>query len=325
LFPSRWHERLKQGLSRTRAQLAQVFRRTQLDAATYEALEEALLLTDMGASATQTLLNALAQHVRKTGDTSVSSARLFLVHYLAQELRVLEKSWTFQAQGPTVIMVCGVNGAGKTTSLGKWAYQLQQQGKRVLLAAGDTFRAGAGEQLAGWAQRTGAGFVPSSGTDSAAVAFSAVQQAVKEAWDVVLIDTAGRLATQANLMQEMQKIQRVIGKALPGAPHETVLVLDGHTGQNALAQVKAFDDALHLSGLVMTKLDGTAKGGALVALALAPKNTTDTFAATTTATATANRSVPVMAIGIGEQANDFHPFEAEAFAQALLGETWDAA
>jgi fused signal recognition particle receptor len=324
LFSSRWHERLKQGLSRTRAQLTQVFRRTQLDAATYEALEEALLLTDMGAYATQTLLKMLAQHVRETGDSSVSSARPFLIQYLAQELRILEKSWTFQAQGPTVIMVCGVNGAGKTTSLGKWAYQLQQQGKRVLLAAGDTFRAGACEQLAGWAQRTGAGFIRSSGTDSAALAFSAVQQGLKEAWDVVLIDTAGRLATQANLMQEMQKIQRVIGKALPGSPHETVLVLDGHTGQNALAQVKAFDEALHLSGLVMTKLDGTAKGGALVALALAPKNTADVSSAKALATATGSRPVPVMAIGIGEQANDFHPFEAEAFAQALLGEALDA-
>jgi fused signal recognition particle receptor len=304
VFSLSWSERLKLGLSKTREQLTRVFRRTQLDESTYEALEEALLLTDMGITATQTLLQALAQQVRQTGDVSLQSAQTFLVNQLHQQMQVLEKTWVFQTQTPTVVMVCGVNGAGKTSSLGKLAYQWHKQGRRVLLAAGDTFRAGACEQLAAWAQRSGAGLVRPQGSDSAALAFSAVQQAMRESWDVVLIDTAGRLATQAHLMQEMQKIKRVIAKALPGAPHETILVLDGHTGQNGLAQVQAFHEALHLSGVIMTKLDGTAKGGVLLALSH-------------------HKPLPVYGIGVGEQMDDLHPFDAKAFAQALIGDSFE--
>jgi fused signal recognition particle receptor len=201
---------------------------------------------------------------------------------------------------PLVIMIAGVNGAGKTTTIGKLAKHLQAHGQSVLLAAGDTFRAAAREQLAIWGERNDVAVIAQASGDPAAVAFDAVQAARARGTDVVMVDTAGRLPTQLHLMDELKKIKRVIGKAMEGAPHEVLLVIDGNTGQNALAQVKAFDDALGLTGLVVTKLDGTAKGGVLAAIVK-------------------NRRIPVYFIGVGEAIDDLQPFVAAEFVDALLG------
>jgi fused signal recognition particle receptor len=215
-------------------------------------------------------------------------------------LKPLEKQLTIGEASPTVMMVVGVNGAGKTTSIGKLTRHLAEAGEKVLLAAADTFRAAAREQLAVWAGRTNVEIVSQEGGDPSAVTFDAVVAGKARRCDVVIADTAGRLPTQLHLMEELRKIKRTIGKAQDGAPHEVLLVVDGNTGQNALAQVKAFDDALTLTGLVVTKLDGTAKGGVLAAIAR-------------------ERPVPVYFIGVGEKLEDLETFDAREFANALLG------
>jgi fused signal recognition particle receptor len=296
---SSWGERLKTGLARTRAQIGGLFGGGKIDAALYEELETALLSADAGVAATEFLLEALRQRVRKNGLTERTELKAALREALASLIGPLERPMVIEGHHPFIIMLTGVNGAGKTTSIGKLAKFFQAQGKSVLLAAGDTFRAAAREQLTIWGERNHVAVIAQQGGDPAAVIFDAVQAARARAIDVVLADTAGRLPTQLHLMEEIRKVKRVIAKADASAPHEVLLVLDANTGQNALSQVKAFDDALGLTGLVLTKLDGTAKGGVIAAIAR-------------------ERPVPIRFIGIGEGIDDLRPFVAQDFAAALL-------
>ena len=295
-----WLDRLKAGLRKTGSSIASVFTGTQIDDALYEELEEALLLADTGVQATQRLLTELRRRVKESKVTEPAAVKALLADALTELLRPLEKPLVIGEHQPTVIMVVGVNGAGKTTSIGKLTWHLAHEGAHVLLAAADTFRAAAREQLGVWADRNMVEIVSQEGGDPAAVSFDAVQAGKARGKDVVLVDTAGRLPTQLHLMEELKKIRRVITKAEPSAPHEVLLVIDGNTGQNALAQVRAFDDALQLTGLIVTKLDGTAKGGVLAAIAQ-------------------ERPVPVYFIGVGEKLEDLETFDAREFAQALLG------
>ncbi|MBW3656851.1 MAG: signal recognition particle-docking protein FtsY, partial [Gemmatimonadetes bacterium] len=266
----------------------------------YEELEAALLMADTGVKATQHLLDEVKRKVAATGATRPVQVKNILTEVLAQLLKPLEKTLVIGQQQPTVIMVAGVNGAGKTTSIGKLTKHLAGEGASVLLAAADTFRAAAREQLAIWADRNTVEIVSQEGGDPAAVSYDAVSAGRARGKDVVIVDTAGRLPTQLHLMEELRKIKRVVGKADATAPHEVLLVIDGNTGQNALAQVKAFDQSLGLTGLVVTKLDGTAKGGVLAAIAQ-------------------EKPVPVYFIGVGEKLEDLETFNAREFAQALLG------
>ncbi|MBC7215976.1 MAG: signal recognition particle-docking protein FtsY [Burkholderiaceae bacterium] len=295
-----WLDRLKAGLRKTGSSIASVFTGTQIDDALYDELEEALLLADTGVQATQHLLADLRRRVKESKATEPAVVKALLADALTELLRPLEKPLVIGEHQPTVIMVVGVNGAGKTTSIGKLTWHLAHEGAHVLLAAADTFRAAAREQLGVWADRNMVEIVSQEGGDPAAVSFDAVQAGKARGKDVVLVDTAGRLPTQLHLMEELKKIRRVISKAEPSAPHEVLLVIDGNTGQNALAQVRAFDDALQLTGLIVTKLDGTAKGGVLAAIAQ-------------------ERPVPVYFIGVGEKLEDLETFDAREFAQALLG------
>jgi fused signal recognition particle receptor len=300
-----WIARLREGLRKTGLSLAGVFSRTSIDEALYEELEEALLLADTGVKATQYLLNELKRRVRETRTVDPQAVKGLLTDVLAELLQPLERGLEVGRHQPTVMMVVGVNGAGKTTSIGKLTRHLLDADQKVLLAAADTFRAAAREQLAVWAQRADGAvkgsvdFVSQQGADPAAVSFDAVNAGKARGADVVIADTAGRLPTQLHLMEELKKIQRVIAKAQADAPHEVLLVVDGNTGQNALTQVRAFDDALKLTGLIVTKLDGTAKGGVLAAIAR-------------------ERPVPVYFIGVGEKLEDLQTFNAREFAQALL-------
>ncbi|MBC5785293.1 signal recognition particle-docking protein FtsY [Ramlibacter sp. USB13] len=294
-----WMERLSAGLRKTGSSISQVFTGAQIDDALYEELETALLLADTGVAATEHLLNEVKRKVAATGATRPVQARNILVDALTQLLKPLEKPLTIGKHVPTVIMVAGVNGAGKTTSIGKLTKHLADEGETVLLAAADTFRAAAREQLAVWADRNKVEIVSQEGGDPAAVSFDAVTAGKARRKDVVIVDTAGRLPTQLHLMEELRKIRRVVTKADASAPHEVLLVIDGNTGQNALAQVKAFDNALQLTGLVVTKLDGTAKGGVLAAIAQ-------------------EKPVPVYFIGVGEKLEDLETFSAREFALALL-------
>ncbi len=294
-----WSERLKAGLARTRAQIGGLFGGGKIDAAWYEELETALLSADTGVAATQFLLDSLRQQVRKQGLTEQLELKRALEEALALLLAPLEGSLAIEGHHPFIVMLAGVNGAGKTTSIGKLAKFYQAQGKSVLLAAGDTFRAAAREQLAIWGERNDVAVIAQQGGDPAAVIFDAIQAARARSIDLVLADTAGRLPTQLHLMEEIRKVKRVIAKADASAPHEVLLVLDANTGQNALNQVKAFDDALGLTGLVLTKLDGTAKGGVIAAIAR-------------------ERPVPIRFIGVGEGIDDLRPFVARDFAAALL-------
>ena len=294
-----WMQRLTQGLRKTGSSIASVFTGTKIDAALYEELEDALLMADTGVQATQHLLDELKRRVKDTKATDPAMVKTLLIDVLTDLLRPLEKPLVIGAHTPTVIMVAGVNGAGKTTSIGKLTRHLAEHEQSVLLAAADTFRAAAREQLGVWATRTAVDIVSQEGGDPAAVAFDAVAAGKARGRDVVLVDTAGRLPTQLHLMEELKKIRRVLTKADAGAPHEVLLVIDGNTGQNALAQVRAFDDALQLTGLIVTKLDGTAKGGVLAAIAK-------------------ERPVPVYFIGVGERVQDLQTFNAREFAQALL-------
>ena len=299
-----WMDRLRSGLRKTGSSITQVFTGTRIDDELYEELEAALLMADAGVAATQHLLDDLKRRVKESKATTPTMVKGLLLDAIADLLAPLEKSLAVGLHTPTVIMVAGVNGAGKTTSIGKLTRYLSDHGQRVLLAAADTFRAAAREQLAVWADRTQVQIVSQEGGDPAAVTFDAVQAGRSRGCDVVIADTAGRLATQLHLMEELKKIHRVIGKAMDGAPHEVLLVVDGNTGQNALAQVKAFDEALGLTGMVVTKLDGTAKGGVLAAIALWSRQR--------------GTPVPVYFIGVGESLEDLQTFNAREFARALL-------
>ncbi len=302
-----WLGKLKRGLARTGSQLSDLFGRGgRIDDDLYEELEAILITADVGMDATRFLLAELRHQVKVQKLTDAAQLKEALAQCLHKLLNPLAQPLEIGAHQPFVIMLCGVNGAGKTTSIGKLARYFQSQGKTVLLAAGDTFRAAAREQLMEWGARNNVTVISQQGGDPAAVIFDAVQAAVARKMDVVLADTAGRLTTQAHLMEEIKKVKRVIAKALPetptspAAPHEVLLVLDANTGQNALSQVKAFGDALGVTGLILTKLDGTAKGGVIAAIAKA-------------------HPIPVRFIGVGEGLDDLRPFVAEDFVAALLG------
>lgn len=297
-----WLARLKQGLSRTSGNLAGLFIGVKVDEALFEELETALLTSDAGVETTQWLLDRLRERVKKERLAEPQQVKAALRALLVELLLPLEQPIDIDRATPLVVMIAGVNGAGKTTSIGKLARHLRREGKTVLLAAGDTFRAAAREQLAQWGSRNEVEVIAQQGGDPAAVAFDAVSAGRARATGVVMIDTAGRLPTQTHLMDELKKVGRVVGKAMDGAPHEVLLVLDGNTGQNMLAQVKAFDESVRLTGLVVTKLDGTARGGALAALAHTRRD----------------RPVPVYFIGVGEGIDDLQAFSAEEFAAALF-------
>ncbi len=294
-----WLSKLKAGLRKTGGSIAAVFTGTQIDDALYEELETALLLADTGVKATEHLLKDLKVRVKASKATEPAAVKELLIAAITDLLLPLQKQLHIGDQKPMVLMVAGVNGAGKTTSIGKLTHHLADQGASVLLAAADTFRAAAREQLAVWAQRNTVEIISQEGGDPAAVSFDAVSAGKARGRDVVLVDTAGRLPTQLHLMEELKKIKRVVQKADANAPHEVLLVIDGNTGQNALTQVKAFDEALGLTGLIVTKLDGTAKGGVLCAIAR-------------------EKPIPVYFIGVGEQLDDLQTFDAHEFAQALL-------
>ena len=296
-----WLARLRAGLSKTGTNLRHVFVGVRVDEALFESLEDALLMADVGVNATEKIMSALRARVKKERIEDAQGVRNALQSVLIELLRPLEKELDIDAHRPLVLMVAGVNGAGKTTSIGKLTHHLQAMNKKIILAAGDTFRAAAREQLAVWGERNNVTVIAQESGDPAAVVFDAIASAQAKKLDVVIADTAGRLPTQLHLMDELKKVKRVADKALAGAPHEIILVLDGNMGQNALAQVKAFDDAVGLTGLIITKLDGTAKGGVLAALAV-------------------ERNLPVYFIGVGEGVQDLQTFDAEEFAQALLGD-----
>ncbi|GAB3628641.1 signal recognition particle-docking protein FtsY [Pandoraea terrae] len=295
-----WLTRLKSGLSKTSAGLTGIFVGVKVDENLFEELESALLMSDAGVEATLYLIEALRKKVKAERLTEGEQVKRALHDLLVELLRPLEQSLVLGREQPLVVMIAGVNGAGKTTSIGKLAKHFQEYDQSVLLAAGDTFRAAAREQLAIWGERNNVAVVAQESGDPAAVVFDAVNAARARKIDIVMADTAGRLPTQLHLMEELRKIKRVLAKAADGAPHEVLLVIDANTGQNALAQVKAFDDALSLTGLIVTKLDGTAKGGILAAIAR-------------------QRPVPVYFIGVGEKVEDLQPFSAKEFADALLG------
>lgn len=294
-----WAERLKTGLAKTGRQMAELFGAGKIDEALYEELETALLMADCGVSATQSLIEDVRKQVSLRDLNDATQLRSALQQAMTDVLTPLQQPLETHTHSPFVIMLVGVNGAGKTTTIGKLAKRLQSEGKSLLVAAGDTFRAAAREQLQVWGERNNVHVVVQEGGDPAAVIFDAVNSARAKGIDVVIADTAGRLPTQMHLMEEIKKVQRVISKALPGAPHEVLLVLDANTGQNAIMQVKAFDDALKVTGLVLTKLDGTAKGGVIAAIAK-------------------TRTIPVRFIGVGEQIDDLQPFNAKEFSEALF-------
>ncbi len=294
-----WAARLKAGLARTRDVLntpvSELFTRRKIDEALYDELESALLQADCGVEASQ----ALIAEIRKKKAPDGEALKEALKEAIAALVSPLERTLDVRGK-PFVIMVAGVNGSGKTTSIGKLAKWLQLQGKSVMLAAGDTFRAAAREQLVAWGARNAVPVIAQESGDPGAVVFDALSAARARNIDVVIADTAGRLPTQLHLMEEIKKVKRVAGKALADAPHEVLLVLDANTGQNSLAQVKAFDAALGLTGLVLTKLDGTAKGGVVCAIAK-------------------QQPVPLLFVGVGEGIDDLRPFAARDFAEALIG------
>lgn len=301
-----WAQRLRLGLDKSRDRigksLAGFFGGGKIDEDLYEDLETRLIEADIGVDATLKLLERVRETVSLKGLKDASELKSALKDAILEMVAPLESPFEPpQGRTPCVIMLAGVNGAGKTTSIGKLCKMFQAQGRSVLLAAGDTFRAAAGEQLIVWGERNGVTVVSQRKGDSAAVCFDALESAKAKKIDVMLADTAGRLPTQMHLMAEIQKVKRVLGKSMASAPHETWLVLDAGVGQNAINQTKAFDDALGLTGLILTKLDGTAKGGAIVALANA-------------------RPIPVRYIGVGEGIDDLQPFKAKEFVDALLGD-----
>jgi fused signal recognition particle receptor len=300
---SSWAARLKAGLARTRAVLntdvGDLLARRRIDESLFEDLEGALLQADCGVEASRSLIDDLRKRAKAARIEDGTALKAALKAAVLERLRPLERRLAVEAHKPCVIVVAGVNGSGKTTSIGKLAKWLQGEGRQVMLAAGDTFRAAAREQLVAWGERNGVPVIGQQGGDPGAVVFDAVAAARARGLDVLIADTAGRLPTQLHLMEEIRKVKRVIAKAMPGAPHETLLVLDAGTGQNALAQVKAFDEALGLTGLILTKLDGSAKGGVILGLA-------------------ATRPIPLLFVGIGEGIDDLRPFVAAEFAEALI-------
>jgi fused signal recognition particle receptor len=299
-----WAARLKAGLARTRDVLntpvSELFVRRKIDESLFEELETALLQADCGVAASASILESLRARVRKDKIEDGDSLRRALKEVVTELLAPLEKKLDVGRARPFVIMIAGVNGSGKTTSIGKLAKWLQAEGRSVLLAAGDTFRAAAREQLVAWGERNAVPVIAQQAGDPGAVVFDALGAARARGADVVIADTAGRLPTQLHLMEEIRKVKRVTAKAQDGAPHEILLVLDANTGQNTLAQVKAFDEALGLTGLVLTKLDGTAKGGVVCAIAR-------------------ERPLPLLFVGVGESIDDLRPFVARDFAEALVG------
>ncbi|OIR06809.1 signal recognition particle receptor FtsY [mine drainage metagenome] len=298
-----WTERLKQGLSRSRAQLGSrltaLFRRARIDDDLLEELEATLLMADVGVEATRYLLDELKTAVKRDQLETPDQLQAALTQALERLLTPLQQALDVSTHKPFIIMIAGVNGAGKTTSIGKLARHFQAQGKSVLLAAGDTFRAAAREQLQTWGERNNVTVIAQESGDPAAVVFDAIHAAKARGIDVVLADTAGRLPTQLHLMEEIAKIKRVIQKAEPSGPHEVMLVLDANIGQNTLAQVRAFDKAIGVTGLIVTKLDGTAKGGVIAAIAR-------------------QQPIPLRFIGVGEGIDDLQPFSAHEFVAALF-------
>jgi fused signal recognition particle receptor len=296
--------KLRDGLSKTRETLlgkveALVLRHPRLDEEFFETLEEILIAGDFGMTMTQELVTALRRRMKAEKTDDPGRLREFLAEEVSRRLRS-DQPWTLPAARPCVIMLVGVNGVGKTTTVGKLAAQFQAAGKRVVIGAGDTFRAAAAEQLQVWGERAGVDVVRGAeGSDPGAVAFDAVRAAVARNADVLLLDTAGRLHTKVNLMEELKKVRRVLARELPGAPHETWLVLDATTGQNALSQARLFREAVEISGLVLTKLDGTAKGGIVVAVG-------------------GELDLSVRFVGVGEGVDDLRPFAADEFVAALF-------
>jgi len=304
-----WLGRLKVGLTRTRVNIAGLFSGGVIDDALFEDLEMALIGADVGVNTTLELLDAVRARIKLQGLKTPAEVRDGLREEIAKLLAPCEGQLDLERAKPIVILVAGVNGAGKTTSIGKLAYWLADQDRTVLLAAGDTFRAAAREQLAVWGKRNGVEVIAQQSGDPAAVVFDSVAAAKARGLDVLIADTAGRLPTQVHLMDELKRIKRAVEKAQPGATHDVILVLDGTNGQNALMQARAFDAAIGVTGLIITKLDGTAKGGVLVALARER----------------AQKPLPILFVGVGEGLDDLQPFNARAFAAALIGEANDAA
>ena len=298
-----WLARLKQGLAKTRAGIVGLFSAPCVDEALFEQLEAALVSADTGVPAAQLLLQRVRARLDGREAPAAESVRTALREELTALLAPCERALELPQQRPCVLMIAGVNGSGKTTTIGKLAHWFAANGDKVLLAAGDTFRAAAREQLQIWGERNGVEVISQASGDPAAVVFDAVAAARARSVDVLIADTAGRLPTQMHLMEELKRIKRAIAKGQPGAPHEVLLVVDGTNGQNVLAQVRAFDQAIGLTGLIVTKLDGTAKGGVMAALAREPRQ----------------RPLPILFVGVGEQPQDLQPFSARQFAEALVG------
>ena len=302
-------DKLKKGLNKTRENLTQKIEKlvigyADIDDDFLDELEETLIMADVGVQTTEKLMAAVRKGIKKKEINSPQDLKPFLAKEITAILTAGEETdkTRVAADGPTVMLVIGVNGAGKTTTIGKLSAYYKEQGKSVMLAAADTFRAAAIDQLEVWGQRTGAKVIKhEEGSDPAAVAFDAVKAAKARGVDILIVDTAGRLQTKSNLMQELEKINRVIGREIPGAPHETLLVLDATTGQNAISQAELFTKAAPITGVVLTKLDGTAKGGVVIGIK-------------------SQLSMPVKWIGVGEAVEDLRPFVAEDFAKALLGD-----
>jgi len=298
-------EKLRNGLQKTRDRLSSglrgVFRLlNRIDESALEQLEEALISADMGVEATARIIESTRQAHKEGAIEDGQTLEAFVKDHLKALLNEDENRIRLADRPPTVILVAGVNGSGKTTSIAKLAYHFKQDGKKVLLAAGDTFRAAAVEQLDIWSKRIGVGIVKHRmGSDPGAVAYDALEAAIARNMDILIVDTAGRLHTKRNLMQELNKIKRVLQKKVPQAPHEVLMVLDATTGQNAISQARLFDEAIGLSGIVLAKLDGTAKGGIVVAIRKQLK-------------------IPVKFIGIGEQMEDIETFDADKFVDALF-------
>lgn len=297
-----WFARLKQGLRKTQVNLVGIFTGGVVDEAFLEDLEFQMISADIGVETSALILERLRERIKLKGLKTQDEVKVALKEIIADILRPCEASLNFDEHKPLVIMMCGVNGAGKTTTIGKLAKHFAQLNKKVLLAAADTFRAAAKEQLAVWGDRNQIEVISQEKGDPASVAYDAISSGRKKGMDIVMVDTAGRLPTQTNLMNELARIRKVQGRAMEGAPHEVILVLDGTNGQNALMQAKAFDEAAGLTGLIITKLDGTAKGGVLVALANSRE-----------------KPLPIYYIGVGETIDDLQPFKADEFAAALVG------
>jgi fused signal recognition particle receptor len=313
---SSWFNRLKTGLRATGSRMAGLLVPRKIDESLFEELETALLMSDAGVQATADLMAALRECASRKRLESAEQLRDELRDLLVKMLSPMQASLDVRSVKPFTIMIAGVNGAGKTTSIGKIASFLGNQGLSIMLAAGDTFRAAAREQLAEWGARNNIAVVSQQGADAASVIFDGVQSARAKNVDVLIADTAGRLHTQLHLMEELKKIKRVITKADPSAPHAVWLVLDANTGQNALVQFRAFNDALGLTGLILTKLDGTAKGGVLLAIA---RDQANGRVSKSNSSMRGTGPVPILFVGVGEGLTDLRPFDAREFADALLG------